>query len=88
MPRFCRKWSVQRNKIGGGEQFIQFLHQLDLQAARTRRGKVRINRQHPHSESNRAATQFASDPAHADNPERLVIELNALEFFPVPTAAF
>src|SRR5205814_6449873 len=87
MARFLGKRRVQRDKVRGGEQFIELFHQLDLQTARPRDGKVWIERQHAHSKGNGASAKLAPDPAHANNAEGLVVELNALQIFPVPSAA-
>ena len=48
-------------------------------------GEVRIVREHPHTESDGAATQFAANPAHADYAKRLVVELHAFETLFIPT---
>src|SRR5207253_997243 len=71
----------------GGEQFIELFHQLDLQTARPRGGKVWIERKHAHSKGNGASAKLTPDPAHANNAEGLVVELDALQIFPVPSAA-
>src|SRR5438128_11100962 len=87
MARFRGKRRVQGNEIRGGEQFIELFHQLDLQTARPRDGKVRIERKHAHAKGKGAPAELTPDPAHANNAEGLVVQLDALQIFPVPSAA-
>src|SRR5437868_14509979 len=75
---------MQGNEIGMREQFIEIFYQLHLQAARARRGKIWIVGNDPHSERDRPAAELASDSAHADDAKCLVVELYALELFPIP----
>ena len=71
--------SVMKSTLASRSSSV--VNQLDLQTARARRGKIRIVGDDPHPESDRAPAQFAADAAHANNAERLVVELYALEIF-------
>src|SRR5437764_4835222 len=78
---------MKRDKVGIGKELFEFLNELYLQAACTRRGKIRIISKYAHPEGDRAAAQFAANSTHADNTKRLVVELNALKICASPTAA-
>ena len=84
--RLSRERRVQRNEIGAGEQIVEFIDQLDLQTAGARRGEIWIVGEHAHAEGDRATAQFAADSPHADDAERLVVKLDALEILLVPSS--
>jgi len=54
VARLSGERRMQRYEIGGRKQFIQLIHQLDLQTASARHGKVRIVRDDPHPKSDGA----------------------------------
>src|SRR5215469_2158398 len=87
VTRFRRERCVQRNKIRVDEQIMEFVHELNLQAAGAGCGKIGIVSNHPHSESDGTPAQLAANAAHADYAEGLVIELDALEILFTPMFA-
>ena len=76
---------VQRNEIRSGEQIVELIEELDLQTARARGGEIRIVSDHAHAEGDGAPAQLAADPAHADDAERFVVELDAFETLSGPS---
>jgi hypothetical protein len=87
MTRFCGKRRVQRDEICTCKQIIEFVHQLDLQTASARRGKIRIVRNHAHSESNGAPAEFAADAAHSNYAQCFIVKFNPFEILFVPIFA-
>ena len=80
MMRLRRERGVQGDEIRRGQEIVEFLDQLDLKRARAGGGEIRIVGRHAHSEGDRAPAQFAADPAHPDDAERLVEKLRLPDF--------
>ena len=66
---------------------MELFDELDLQTARSRRGKIGIVSDHAHAERDRAAAELAPDPAHSDDAECFVVKLDAFKIFPTPFLA-
>src|SRR4030095_9574528 len=73
MTGLGRKRGMQRDKIGKREEIIEVFHQLNLQAARARRGKIRVECDHAHAKGNSAPAQLTPYSAHANDAKRLVV---------------
>ena len=86
VPRLRCEWRVKSDEIGVLEQLSKVIDQLHLKRPRACCGEVRVEGQDAHAEGNRAPAQLAADAAHADDAERLVIQLDALQFLPAPFA--
>lgn len=86
VTRLRSERGMQGDEIGIGHQIVQLIDQLDLQTARARRREIWIECHYAHAKSDRAPAQLATDPAHSDNPERFVIELNPFQIFTIPTS--
>src|SRR5213079_832054 len=78
---------MQRDEIRTCKQIIELIHQLNLQTASARRGKIRVVSDHAHPEGNSAPAEFAANPAHSDYAQRFVVELNTFEILFVPIFA-
>src|SRR6266404_114065 len=87
MSRFIGQRRVQGNEVGRCQQLVESFNELHLQTSRAGGGEIRIVGDHAHAECDRAAAKLASNSAHADNAERLVVKLDAFEFFPAPLLA-
>src|SRR5262249_42507097 len=75
----------ERNEIGSGKQVVELIYQFYLQAACTCRGEIRVVSNHPHTETDCAATQFAANAAHADYAQSLVVQFDAFKILFVPS---
>ena len=75
---------VQGEKIAMGQQVLDPVGQLHLQAPGPRHREIGIVRHHPHSKSDRTAGHLPADPAHAQNAQCLAVEFGTLKTFPVP----
>ncbi len=82
--RLWRKRSVKSDEIGVLQEIAEIVDQLDLQGARAAGGEVGIEGEHAHAEGDGAPAEFTPDAAHADDAERFVVKLHALEFLSTP----
>src|SRR5262245_33504547 len=78
---------MQRDEVGTGNQIVECIHQLHLQASCTSSRQIRIVSKHSHAKTDCTPAQFAADASHADYAERLVVEFDAFEIFLVPSLA-
>ena len=73
-------------KSACGSDLIELFDEFDLQRTRATGGKIRIVSEHAHAESDGPPRDLRADAAHAENGERLVVELDAFKVFSIPLA--
>ena len=78
---------MQRDEIRVHKQIVELVHEFHLQAASARCGKIRVVSNHAHSKSDRPPAQFATDPAHPNYAQCLVVKLDTFEMLFVPLLA-
>ena len=86
LVRLGRQRHVHGDEIGARQEVGQIVRQLHLQAARAALHEIGIVGDDVHPERNRAPRDFAADAAHADDAQRLAVQLGSLERFAVPLA--
>ena len=82
--RLRRLRHVQRDQVGPAEQVGELVAPLDPEFAEALGGDELVEGQDLHVEALGAGGDELADAAEADHPERLAVELGALELGPVP----
>ena len=78
---------MQGDHVGPAEQILERLRPLDAELAEALRGDELVEGDDLHLEALRPFGDELADAPEADHPERLAVELGALELGPLPGAA-
>ncbi len=71
---------MEWDKVGPGEQILQ-RHRFGIAMYQLMFQGIRIINNDAHPERSRPSSDLLSDPAKADDAERLAIQFNAVKFF-------
>ena len=83
-----REREVERDEVGRRQKLLERLGLFDTQVAKAVGGDVRVVREDAHLERPRPPCNLLADAAEADEPERLVRELEAGEAGALPATFF
>ena len=78
----CGAGQVDRHDVRLDQERLQARRELDSQRSRPFLRHIRVVRDDPHAERERALGDHGADPAQANDPERLAHELDPLEARP------
>ena len=77
---------MDRDQVRARVDLVRGLHPLDTELAVALVSDERVKRDHVHVEPLRALRDELTDPSEAEDPERLLVDLDAAELAPLPPA--